>query len=181
MARPLGVAMRARKPWVRALLILLGWYVLFIKLLPSLFYAIRPRQRRDRLPDSGTTGPETGAEADAAGFTRLSRRRHARVAAQNGLTPERQNIWKKLHTRPPFPRQAVHMTRIVPVPAEKRRVAAPTGPWQPVDLPQRLEKFSGSAGRRGSLGRDRVRGHNRQRHGRNRHSGRGAAVRHGLL
>ena len=30
MARPLGVAMRVRNPWVRALLILLGWYVLFM-------------------------------------------------------------------------------------------------------------------------------------------------------
>lgn len=33
MARPLGVAMRTRKPWLRALFILLGWYVLFICLL----------------------------------------------------------------------------------------------------------------------------------------------------
>ena len=89
MARPLGVAMRARKPWVRALLILLGWYVLFMTLLPSLFYALRLRQWRDRLPDSGTIGPETGADADAAGFTRVSRRRHTRAAAQNGLNPER--------------------------------------------------------------------------------------------
>lgn len=29
-ARPAAELMRARKPWVRALLILLGWYVLFM-------------------------------------------------------------------------------------------------------------------------------------------------------
>ena len=37
MARPLGVAMRARKPWLRALLTLLGWYVLFIALAPCVW------------------------------------------------------------------------------------------------------------------------------------------------